>query len=403
LASHPDFADTLFGALIEGYHGQLHRLATAGQIDLKAFPGFLLKPDKVVIHQGETHIGVEYYGSEVLSSLPAVFEGQCRTVDHRGSGLGLIESIIGFPIEGHIGLPTNPPLVNAVVPTHAGSDAMDDLGWNYTAQSMIFVFNGGAPQLVPGQFGRVVNGLFFDGDGKGLITRHIKWIDFFPVTVKDIDEDNEAFSIDLRILPRLVQIDQNFAYPLPPRADFRSFRLPIINRFVETFGDPGSSEPQITAFLAKPDHQFILTARFGGVRMVSEVRCEWQSEERAAVIPDFFVVRADGFADIVEFKLPDLGGSAVVGRANRERLSAQLSEYVAQTRTYREYFEDPANRAWFEKRHGFKVRNPRRSLVVGRRFDFNGDDWRRILSAERDIEIVTFDDVVDTVTAQYYF
>ena len=402
LPSSHEFANELFAALVERYHAKLFKLAAEGRLDLSAFPGFLLRPDRIVIHQGETHIGVEYYGSEVLTSLPAAFQAECEVLDHRDSGMGLMESIIGFQIEGIVGVPTNPPLINAVIPTHAGGEAMDGLGWNYTAQSMIFAFNSGAPLLNPGEFGRVVNGLFFDGDGRGLITRHIKWLDLFPTTVEEIDDDTESFSIDLSILPRLVEADTQFAYPVLSRADFRNFRLPIINRFVETFGNPASSEPQITAFLAKPDHQFMLKARFGGVRMAAEVRCEWQSETRDAIIPDFFVVRADGYADIVEFKLPDLGGNAVVGKTNRERLSARLSEYVAQTRTYREYFEDPANRAWFEERHGFKVHHPRRFLVVGRRFDFTGDEWRSIVADYRDLEIVTFDDVVDTVTAQYY-
>lgn len=397
------FAQQVLEALVEKYNGQLFKLAQAGQIDLQVFPGFLLDPDQLVIHQGDTHVGIEYYGSEQLRALPSFFGGDVRVFDHRASGTGLMASIIGFDIEGLVGLPTNPPLINPVIPTHAGGEAMDGLGWNYTAQSMIFAYNSGTPQLIPGQFGRIVNGLFFDGDGKGLITRHIKWLDLFPVTVKDVDEDAERFVFDLSILPKLVQSDRHFAYPLPSKADFRASRLPIINRFVETFGNPASTEPRITRFLAEPDHRFILTARFGGVKLASEVRCEWQSETRDIIIPDFFIIRADGYADIVEFKLPDLGGKAVVGRSNRERLSAQLSEYVAQTRVYREYFEDPNNRAWFEKKYGFKVREPRRFLVVGRRFDFEGEVWRSIASDFANLEIVTFDDLVDTVTAQYYF
>lgn len=387
---------------MRGYNGQLFRLAEAGAIDLETFPGFLLKPDRLVIHQGHTHIGIEYYGSDRLDAMPKAFKSTVRLLDHRGNDQGLLESIIGFKIEGIIGLPTNPPLINAVVPTHVGSEAMDDLGWNYAAQTMTLAFNSGAPEVQPGQFGRIVNGLFFDGDGRGLVTRHIKWLDLFPVTSEDIDDEIENLSIDLRILPRLVHADRSFAYPTPSKADMRAFRLPILNRFVETFGNSDSAEPQITRFLAEPSHQFILTTRFGGVRLASEVRCEWQSETREAVIPDFFVVRANGYADIVEFKLPNLRGSAVVGRSNRERFSAQLSEYISQTRVYIEYFEDPNNRAWFERRYGFKVRHPKRFLVVGRRFDFSDDVWRSIAADARDLEIVTFDDVVDTVTAQFY-
>ncbi len=397
------FAKELLSGLIPEYHQKLFALASVGAIDLNTFPGFLLKPDKVVLHLGESHVGIEYYGSEVLAALPAAFETEIEVLDHRGSDMTFMESVIGFAIEGMVPPPVNPPLINAVIPTHAGGDAMDRLNWNYTAQDMIFLFNGGAPAPFPGQFGRIVNGLFFDGNDGGLITRHIKWLDLFPIIINDIDADTEELSIDVTVVPKLVKADAHFVYPLPTKAEFRSFRLPLINRFVEIFGSPSSSEPKITAFLEQPDHQFILTARFGAVRVAGQLKCEWQSEKRDPIIPDFFVVRADGYADIVEFKLPGIGGRVVVGITNRERLSAKISEYVAQTRVYREYFDDPNNRAWFEQRYGFKVFHPRRFLVVGRRFDFNSDDWRRIVSDFNDLEVVSYDDLVDTVTAQFYF
>lgn len=41
-----------------------------------------------------------------------------------------------------------------------------------------------------------------------------------------------------------------------------------------------------------------------GTGVTSQVKCDWQSEEKDEIIPDFFVVRANGYADIVEFKLP---------------------------------------------------------------------------------------------------
>ncbi|AOX20099.1 Shedu anti-phage system protein SduA domain-containing protein [Kozakia baliensis] len=396
------FAHNLLGGLIPQYHQKLFDLARSGAINLDTFPGFLFKPDKIVFHIGETHVGIEYYGSEVLAALPAAFETEIEVLDHRGSGMTFMESVIGFPVEGVFTPPIVSSLINAVVPTHAGSAALAQLNWNYTAQNMLLLFNAGAPAPVPGQFGRIVNGLFFDGNDSGLITRHIKWLDLFSITINDIDADFEEVSVDVSIVPNLVLSDASFAYPLPTRTDFRSFRLPLINRFVETFGNPDSSEPKITTFLEQPDNQFILTTRFGAIRVAGQVKCEWQSEVRDAIIPDFFVVHADGYADIVEFKFPHLGGNAVVGITNRERLSAKLSEYVAQTRSYREYFDDPNNRVWFEQRYGFKVLRPRRFLVVGRRFDFNGDDWRKIISDFHDLEVVTYDDLVDTATAQFY-
>jgi hypothetical protein len=126
-------------------------------------------------------------------------------------------------------------------------------------------------------------------------------------------------------------------------------------------------------------------------------KCEWQSEEKDEIIPDFFVVRANGYADIVEFKLPKVKRNTVVGRNNREQFSAEINSYIAQTRVYRSYFEDPNNRRWFEKKYGFKVYKPKRYLVVGRRNDFECDEWIEIKSDYTDVEIVTYDDLVDTV------
>jgi hypothetical protein len=75
---------------------------------------------------------------------------------------------------------------------------------------------------------------------------------------------------------------------------------------------------------------------------------------------DFLVERTSGYADILEFNLPFLKGDAVVGITNRERLSAELATYVAQTTVYSGYFEDPNNRTWVEGRYDVNVYHPRR-------------------------------------------
>lgn len=62
----------------------------------------------------------------------------------------------------------------------------------------------------------------------------------------------------------------------------------------------------------------------------------------------------------------------------------------------------PNNRRWFEKKYGFKVYKPKRYLVVGRRNDFECDEWIEIKSDYTDVEIVTYDDLVDTVVSQFY-
>jgi len=142
--------------------------------------------------------------------------------------------------------------------------------------------------------------------------------------------------------------------------------------------------------------------RFGAEAVHSELTCEWQSEERESIRPDFFVVQPNGYGDIVEFKLPKLGSRSVVGRANRETFSAEINSYVSQTRVYKSYFEDPNNRKWFESKYGFKGYKPKRTLVIGRRWHFSTAELKEIASDYQGLDIITYDDLVDGVVAQFY-
>jgi Domain of unknown function (DUF4263) len=142
--------------------------------------------------------------------------------------------------------------------------------------------------------------------------------------------------------------------------------------------------------------------RFSAKAVHSELLCEWQGVTRKAIKPDFFVVGPDGFADIVEFKLPELGREAVVGKNNREAFSSEVNSYIAQTRVYRDYFDDPRNREHVERTYGFQVYKPRRFLVVGRRWHFNNSEWRAIAADYQELTIMTYDDMIDGVVAQFY-
>nr|WP_262501891.1 DUF4263 domain-containing protein [Pseudomonas fragi] len=184
--------------------------------------------------------------------------------------------------------------------------------------------------------------------------------------------------------------------------EYKYIQLPKINRFIEVWGNSKSTEPDITSHLSKEENKFILTMKFGAKDVFSELTCEWQSEDRNSIRPDFFVVQPNGYADIIEFKLPEIDKSFVVGSQNRESFSSWLNSYISQTRVYATYFDDPNNRSWFEKKYGFKVHKPKRWLVVGRRSDFASDVWRDIMSDYRDLEIITFDDLIDGVVVQFY-
>jgi hypothetical protein len=142
--------------------------------------------------------------------------------------------------------------------------------------------------------------------------------------------------------------------------------------------------------------------RFSAKEIFHECLCEWQSSEKKPIKPDFFVVGSDGFADIVEFKLPELKRAAVVGTNNRETFSSIINSYISQTRVYREYFDDPNNRAHIKATYGFDVYKPRRHLVIGRRWDLNNEEWRAIAADYQDLTIHTFDDLIDGVVMQFY-
>lgn len=388
--------------LMEVYWGPLYKYATENPALIKTMPGFLLNHEEIIVYVGQKHIAVEYLGPEVVDALKP--DGVMNVVihDHSDSDSNLLEKIIGFEFDSTLSgtMPLPGVSQDLVIPTNRGFDKLMDLGWNFRAQNAVIGFNMPAPEAVEGQFCRIVNGLFFDCTDSGLKTRHIKWLDFFPIHFDGSDPEVDAISFSLDAMGALVPHDANFIYPLP--SDYKFSKLPKINRFIEIWGNSESTEPEITSFLAKQENKFILTMRFGAVDAHPELTCSWQSEERPDIRPDFFIVQSHGYADIVEFKLPDLKGSAVVGSTNREAFSAWLNSYIAQTRVYATYFDDPNNRRWFEEKYGFKVHKPKRWLVVGRRSDFPSNIWREIIADYRDVDILTFDDLIDGVVAQFY-
>lgn len=351
---------------------------------------------------GRTHIGIEYVGPERLQELPdgGILRGQ--VFDYSLKEVNLLEQIIGFDYgKGSFTLPLAAFTDDLVLPTNAGADELERLNWNWTAQSMMLGFNTACVEAPVGQFTRLINARFFDATPEGgLKTRHIKWLDLIPCKYDDSGSTLDTFSVWLDPYTKLAELDVHATYPVP--TDFRIGRLQQMNRFIEFIGDKGNDEPAITRYLASDDLRFALKMRFSAKDIFPECICEWQGSDRKAIKPDFFVVGADGYADIVEFKLPEISGSPVVGSENRETFSAAVNSYVSQTRVYREYFDDPRNRAHVKEKFGFDVYKPRRHLIIGRRWHFSNSDWRAIAADFADLTIHTYDDLVDGVVMQFY-
>ncbi len=376
------------------------------KINPKQITGFLIHPDSIMITVGKNHMVLEYYGPEKINEIKDSNRIEVNFRDYSKEDLTeqeFFSKVIGIKSDSTLDFPMALPVVNEdlIVPTNEGIDKLVELGWNFAAQDNITFINTPQPYVPKGQFCRLINSMFFDANEGGLVTRRVKWMDFIPLEMdEESSEDRDFFTIDLGIYSRNWLNDLKYQFPMPE--GFKGEKLQLVNKFIEIYGTKNNTEPQITNYLSNEENKFILTMYFCGKQIYSQLKCEWQSEEKDAIIPDFFVEKPNGYADIVEFKLPYLKGNSIVGTNNRERASAELSAYIAQTRVYKNYFEDPNNREWVKNTYGIKVYNPKRYIVVGRRYEFDIDEWQEIQSEYTDVEIITYDDLIDGVISQFY-
>lgn len=404
---YEDLVCELLSSISKVYWGKMYNYIKENNIKHEDINCFLLEPESMVVYFGQKFIAIEYCGNPYKTDFKAVSQCEIEVRDFTKEKLTtkqFIEKIIGFRYDGTSN--ASIPLCSGVyeeliVPTNAGIDKLIDLKWNFTAQNSVMSLNTTGLNIADNQFVRLINCRFFDEQNGDLKTRMIKWIDFLPCHYYEPDEGElDEIRFDISIYDKLWYQDMIYKYPKPN--DFKFSKLPQINRFIEFFGDSSYSETDITSFLARDENKFILKMGFMGTNICEEVLCEWQSEKRDNIKPDFFVVRANGYADIIEFKLPNVKSKSVVGKNNREHFNSELNTYIAQTRVYATYFEDPNNRKWFENKYGFKVYKPKRYLVIGRRNDFEVDEWMEIKSDYNNLEIITYDDLVDTVISQFY-
>lgn len=407
METYGKLACDLLSSISEVYWSKMCSYIEENKIDYKDVNCFLLNPESIVIYFGHKFIAIEYCGNPYIQDFKVKSQLQVDVRDFTKEKLStkqFIEKIIGFKYdnESGISIPLDSGIYeDLIVPTNDGMDKMVDLKWNFTSQDSIMGINVSGLDIIDNQFVRLINCSFFDEQNGDLKTRVIKWIDILPYSYSEPDEgEYDEMKFDLRVYCQLWKHDMFYKYPKPK--DFKFSKLPQVNRFIEFFGDSSYSETEITSFLAIDENKFILNMGFMGTGIYEEVLCEWQSENRDSIRPDFFVLRANGYADIIEFKLPNIKSKAIVGKNNREHFNSEINTYIAQTRVYVTYFDDPNNRRWFEERYGFKVHKPKRYLVIGRRNDFKSDEWIEIKADYTNLEIITYDDLVDTVTAQFY-
>ncbi|HCR70999.1 MAG TPA: hypothetical protein DIW23_06115, partial [Anaerolineae bacterium] len=192
---------------------------------VKTAPGFLISPEKVILYLGKTHLGIEYIGPERVDKNPDELKISIQVIDLYDSEDSFLEKIIGFIYDdgaSNIGTMPIPTFSEGLIlPTNRGADKLEELKWHINAQDGMTIFNPTHPIVSKNEFTRIINGLFFDANEKGLLTRHIKWIDFIPVINSDIEDKKEMLKVDLSVYNKnLAEQNGKYHYPLPDQYDY---------------------------------------------------------------------------------------------------------------------------------------------------------------------------------------
>lgn len=230
--------------------------------------------------------------------------------------------------------------------------------------------------------------LWSDADG-ALRVRRIDFMELMPVHREGWPYHTEE---------SLVHFAQFLAsYRVPP---YRPALHSVLNEFIQLVAGADTTEPQITTYLAA--HPQILQLAFGANELNPQTLLEWQyPTDKPNLQPDFMPVKMDGYADILEFKLPRLKSAPLVGTATRRHPSFEIDSALAQIDEYNEWCSQEVNRRWLERTKGIKVLNPDQRMVIGHRDEFSAEDRQR-MRARRDAVIFTYDEFIEMARMQLY-
>ncbi len=173
-----------------------------------------------------------------------------------------------------------------------------------------------------------------------------------------------------------------------------------INEFIELVGDLSKEEIQITKFIE--ENPEILQLGFGITDLNPQILLEWQyPSEKPNLQPDFMPVGFDGYANILDFKLPNLKSKPIVGSITRSHPSFEIDNALAQIDEYEEWCSQEINQQWLLKTKNIKVKYPKKYLVIGHSKDFSADD-RQKLRKRREAIIMTYDELISMARFQLY-
>jgi hypothetical protein len=341
-------------------------------------------PQQVRIGFLPSHLVVEYVGPEDDSS--ENFKGSVDA-SHR-----TVLEFLGIGI-GHLDTPkilAPPVLENLQVFMGEAMELLDNYQYGFVGNPNDVLLNGFPDFTSAAELTYVSNVTFLWSDPQGdLRVRRVDFMELFPVRPGGWPHRSEK---------GLDQLAQLLIRHHVPRYEVELHR--ILNEFIALVGRADIPEPEITRFLsANPE---ILQLAFGAHAVNPQIQLKWQYKtEKPNLQPDFLPTRMDGYADILEFKLPHINHPPLVGPSVRRHPSFEIDSAIAQVDEYSEWCGQEVNRRWLEKTHGIKIHEPRTYLVLGHSKDFSAEDRRR-LGARRNVTVFTYDEFIAMARMQLY-
>lgn len=168
------------------------------------------------------------------------------------------------------------------------------------------------------------------------------------------------------------------------------FTADEIAELEEMICNPKASEKDFQKYFETHPHFF---RRWDHREVYSQV-CLTRNKE-GSLIPDFILTNPEiQEATIVELKLPK--PKLIRRQENRDRFADAVMEARSQLLEYKDWFEDQRNREKLVGKVNMEIFRPRLAVVIGRSKDFKcAIDRQKLAARTPDIDVVTYDDIVD--------
>ncbi|UQO32620.1 hypothetical protein [Burkholderia cepacia] len=394
---------------------RIRELATQDKQFLKNVPGFLINPKSITVYWFDEHFAISFEGNDREKSLderrnPDFYHRE-HFSEHKKTYA--FSAVTGVDLkksseEGYLPAMVALSIISGKISGRGflfSESTLTDLlglGWRIetlNTTGMIVGFNEYAiPRKESFNFQNIF--IFQKIDGKGVTSHHVKWLEIIPY---QLGFDSNGEINDIQGSPSILEKaanDAGFKEFFIPKS-YEQIKFHAINRFIELWGYASTKETTITRFLGDDRHKFLLSMNFGARALYSEVTCLKCDSSGEAVRPDFFIEKANGLCDIVEFKLPRVTKPMVVGAKNRRRFASWLGAHLAQANAYRRHFLDARHRMDMKKKYGIEIEIPMITIIIGRRSDITAE-VRMLLTDYPGINIMSYDELVDGVVAQLY-